>query len=287
MPTGRARAAVALLGVLLVLLAGCSGSEVGSPAPGEASPQAGPDREALARFAETCDQKVDTFRPAQVDYPATLPARLDQPTTYVAGLDIRDRPAPPTEYLPGESRTARPIAVQCVVAAQLSAVTSGIEVEAVPSGWRFAEFNETGLISFSWSVTPRSTARQELRLELKPAVQSVLSQEFGSADSMTFPTAVDVSASAPQRMSEWVETNFGAMIALLGAVGALGTIGAVAAFVARSVRRRLPRPSANAVVGPDADPPPTAAPSTGEGPTTTENRPGPPAPDQGRTDRSP
>lgn len=254
--TVRATIGVFIGGVLLLLITGCASGSGGdaAPAPGSGSSAERPDQEALARFAEGCDRQLGTFRPAQVDFPLRLPARLDQPTTYVAGLDIRDRPVPPTEYVPGEDRTTRPIAVQCVVAAQLTAVTSGIEVENPADSWRFAEFNEAGVISFSWTVTPRSTAPQELRLELKPAVQSVRIHEFGSAESVKYLTTVDVSASWPKRLGEWVETNFGAIIAVIGAIG---TVAAGAAAVFRWSRRGISgvRSHTLARSGPDPRPP--------------------------------
>ena len=57
---------------------------------------------------------------------------------------------------------------------RLVSVGGGIDIDPSTDsdgGWRYPEFTQSGILEWSWSVTPRTPVPQELRLELKPAAK--------------------------------------------------------------------------------------------------------------------
>ncbi len=170
------------------------------------------DRARLQQFTERCPNP-NTYSTGQVVYPASLTARVDQTITYGAAVDIRANPAPPSVVIPGPDPTSEPVEVQCMVAARLVALGSGIVVEDIDAtedgGWRRQQFTPNGVLEWSWSVTPREPRPQQVRLELRPAIQVGKSTEsvLGRTQA-SYVTKVEVETTWIERLSEWFETQW-------------------------------------------------------------------------------
>ena len=181
---------------------------------------ADPDQE-LDAFISSCAQ--GRFRKAQVDYPRTLPARLGRATTYGAAVDIRDTPAPPDKVIDAADPTsADDVKVECAVAAKLVSVGGGISVDAADTpddGWIYLVFPPSGVLEWSWSVTPREPVSQQLRLELKPTAKIDDRYDRNKRGTAVYVTTVNVTATPIDRLAYWFQTQWGPLTAIAGSIG--------------------------------------------------------------------
>ncbi|MEV4051174.1 hypothetical protein AB0J55_08280 [Amycolatopsis sp. NPDC049688] len=194
-----------------------------SPDPGvpQSPPPADP---ALATFVKECIHKpggapgdASAWRTGQVDYPKTLELKVGTSGVYVAAVDVRDQPAPPTEVIPAPSAVGTRIAVRCVLNARLSG-DGTLTVD--PDDWTARQFNPVGVLNWSWRVTADETGDHDLVLALQPAVIAEDSGEViaigdKSRETSTFITKVSVSGSVPQQLGTWWKQNWPA-ISLVG-----------------------------------------------------------------------
>jgi len=189
------------------------------------SPSAPPARNAeLEAFTRACERHADRWVRGQVDYPRTLSARMGQATTYSTAVDIRDAPAPPGKEIDSPDPATGSVHVQCVVGARLVPVSSGIDVEipadARADGWRYLEFTPSGVLEWSWSVTPSTPASQELLLQLKPAAKSAELIPGGSTTTTAdYKTPVNVTATRIDRLAYWFQTQWVLLSKVAGTVG--------------------------------------------------------------------
>jgi RimJ/RimL family protein N-acetyltransferase len=191
-------------------------SATGSPFLPIPSPSQTPRRlTEVEKFVRDCEKSGD-FIQGQVDYPVTLSAKIDQAITYSAAVDIRSNPLPPGRVIEGRNPGADRIVVQCVVGARLLSVGGGIDVDPSTElgGWRYLKFTPSGILEWSWSVTPRTPVSQELRLELKPAAEvNGFPTALSTAD---YVTHVEVEADFVSKLSFWFQTRW----KLIGVVAA-------------------------------------------------------------------
>jgi len=92
----------------------------------------------------------------------------------------------------------------------------GIDVDPSTElgGWRYLKFTPSGILEWSWSVTPRTPVSQELRLELKPAAElNGFPTALSTAD---YVTHVEVEADFVSKLSFWFQTRW----KLIGVVAA-------------------------------------------------------------------
>jgi hypothetical protein len=182
-----------------------------SPTPTEGSNPGEGDKDQqakLSRFRESC-RKEAQFYEGQVDYPLTLRMRMGVATTYAAVVDIRENPLPPGEVIDTDNPGSDPIYVQCVVGARLVPVGDDIDVEVVDAsdgGWKYQEFTPKGELKWSWSVTARTPAARELRLELRPAARESSAIRNGDTTA-SYVTKVTVDASTIGRFWYWLQTE--------------------------------------------------------------------------------
>jgi len=151
-------------------------------------------------------------------------ARMGQATTYSTAVDIRDAPAPPGKEIDSPDPATGSVHVQCVVGARLVPVSSGIDVEipadARADGWRYLEFTPSGVLEWSWSVTPSTPASQELLLQLKPAAKSAELIPGGSTTTTAdYKTPVNVTATRIDRLAYWFQTQWVLLSKVAGTVG--------------------------------------------------------------------
>ena len=171
-----------------------------------------------------------------MEYPRTLSVQMAQATTYGATVDIRDADIPPGKEIHLDS-AREPIYVQCVVGARLISVGGGLDVEtaadATEGGWRYREFTPSGVVEWSWSVTPRTPVSQQLRLELEPAAK-VLERVPGGNQTSTadYVTTVNVTATHIDRLAYWFQTQWVLLSRIAGTVGV--AILAVLAFSSKA-----------------------------------------------------
>jgi hypothetical protein len=175
----------------------------------------------LDAFISSCE--LGRFRKAQVDYPRTLTVRLGGATTYGAAVDIRDTPAPPDKVIDAADPTsADDVKVECAVAAKLVSVGGGISVDAADTpddGWRYLVFPPSGVLEWSWSVTPREPVSQQLRLELKPTAKIDDRYDRNQRGTAVYVTTVNVTATRIDRLAYWFETQWRPLTAVAGSIG--------------------------------------------------------------------
>jgi hypothetical protein len=209
-------------------------------APAPSPSPTNPDQE-LDAFISSCE--LGRFRKAQVDYPRTLTVRLGGATTYGAAVDIRDTPAPPDKVIDAADPTsADDVKVECAVAAKLVSVGGGISVDAADTpddGWRYLVFPPSGVLEWSWSVTPREPVSQQLRLELKPTAKIDDRYDRNKRGTAVYVTTVNVTATPIDRLAYWFQTQWGPLTAVAGSIGV--AILAILAFSnkARDAAKRL------------------------------------------------
>lgn len=247
--------------------AGPTGSWPGSAAPtsSAATPTTAPTsvEDALAEQLARCETNLRTELSGQVVYPRSLEATKGVGISYQAAIDISGQPAPPDVQVDAPSATTAPITVECVVGARLTAV-GDLEV-STPDGdtegaWSYQGFPASGVIEWSWTVTPRTTGHYSLRLELRPAA-AAMSGEFrslGSNARIAFTTEVNAVGDSIDKPIEWWARYWPAVSGILVAVGGLlgvfflWAIGHVPGFKERV--DSIVRPSARSQDAPAADP---------------------------------
>ena len=209
-----------------------------APSRGSEPPRQPGDDE-LSDFVRSC-QEESRFRRGQVDYPRTLRMRMGEAVTYAAAVDVRDDPLPSGKVIDADDPGSDPIYVQCVVGARLVSVGGGIDVDVADSsdgGWKYQEFTPKGELKWAWTVTARSPADQELRIELRPAARE--SQVIRNANtSASYVTRVTVDASLIGRSWYWLQTEGNLLKAIFISLGA--AVLAILAFSAK-VREGLPK----------------------------------------------
>ena len=207
---------------------------------GTGQPTPGIDPEpSLEGFVEACGAKV--ARRGQIAYPGTLEVRLNDSTTYGAAVDERDNPPSPGVEIPGDDPRSEPIKVECVIGARLVPVTGGIKVDEsdadTDGGWWYQQFPPSGVVEWSWSVTPTESRRQELRLDLRPAAREIGTSNRLPADSRaSFSTTVKVKSSWIERLGGWFQTQWPQLATVAGILG--GAFLAILAF-SKEVRQRI------------------------------------------------
>jgi hypothetical protein len=238
-------------GTGLVPTSGPSGSGSPMDPPTESSPSVEPSRD-LDAFVRRCAESSE-FRTGRLSYPRFLEARVGDPVTYGAAIDVRDDPVPASSLIPGPSPDSQHVAVQCVVGARLVAVGSGVTVDAgdavADGGWRYQQFTPAGVLEWSWNVTPSLPRTQIVRLEVRPAAQVVNGSVVLSTTSAQYETTITVAASWIDRLSYWFETQWPKLVGV--AVLVAGAVTAVLVFskdtrdrlvALRGRRRRMSKP---------------------------------------------
>ncbi|WIX86198.1 hypothetical protein [Amycolatopsis sp. DG1A-15b] len=179
---------------------------------------------ALSDFAAACEEGVNNWKAAQVDYPGTLDLVKDVPGVYVAAVDVNDVPLPPDKVISGTEPRTAPIGVQCVISARIVGDES---MTVNPPEWAPRAFNPAGVLNWSWQVTARAAGSRGLQLQLQPAVATGGANPtviLGGAQlqTLTYVTRVVVSE-PPQPERGFLETFsdhwavFSAAIAAIGA----------------------------------------------------------------------
>ncbi|MFB9297653.1 hypothetical protein [Kibdelosporangium philippinense] len=167
-----------------------------------------------------CERGVEKWKLGQVVYPKTFAMELGVSAVYVAAVDIRDIPAPPSQLVSAPEVRSEAIAVKCVLSARI-VVDPSMQVDN--PNWVSRQFNPVGSLNWSWHVSATQPGSRELRLELQPAVvdRSGLQLATGSAwETSTFVTKVEVNASAPQRFGQWWSDNWPVLLLVAGGIGA-------------------------------------------------------------------
>lgn len=164
-----------------------------------------------AKFVENCAKGVSEWRAGQVDYPRRLTLNQGESASYVAAVDIRNRPLPPVQVIPGEGPHSEPVAVQCALGARLVPVGGSLEVE--DTYWVVREFTPTGVVNWSWSVKALAPEAHDLRLELQPTLIEVhgrfaLPTDESLTQVSSFVTGVQVNTSLTQRFDQWWRDNW-------------------------------------------------------------------------------
>lgn len=225
--TKRHRTAAVLAAVGILTLTGCGGdldSDGEGPIP-VSSPPATPGGSAVQRFLEQCERGVAQWSDqGQVDFPEVLRLELNRAGRYAAAVDVRDRPAPAGELVPGGKSDE--IRVKCIVGARLVSLDEDIVRITVPDtagdgGWVYREFTPTGLLQWSWSVTATRPHDSEVTLELRPSIRRDGDGTIvANAEETTQQrTRVEVSAGMLQRTGSWVDENQGYVALLAVALG--------------------------------------------------------------------
>jgi hypothetical protein len=182
----------------------------------------------LQAYAADCERTVGKFKSGQVDYPRRLSLAVSQSITYVAAVDIRTAPAPPSQVIGHDSATDEAVTVRCVVGTRLTPVGGGIDVatsDATDDGWRYQEFTPSGLLKFAWTITGRAPFDQQVRLEVRPAVKGQDVGTVGASDTVPFVTDVHVSADWVQKLSYWFQTEWPLIVGIATPIGvALGAL---------------------------------------------------------------
>lgn len=178
----------------------------------------------LRAFVEACDAGVEDWRSGQFDHPGEMTLEVNQTSTYVAAVDIRETPQPAELVLPGVGAQGEPVAVQCVLSARLLPVGDGLEVQ--DRSWIMRQFTPTGVLNWSWSVKALRPGVSELRLELQPALSArdpgtrALMQPEHPSRVTAFVTRVHVNANALQRSGQWWKDNWPVLLMIATGLGA-------------------------------------------------------------------
>jgi hypothetical protein len=178
----------------------------------------------VANFVSQCEKSLSAgWRRGQVDYPKQLTVTAAQSTTYLAAVDIRANPLPPSQVLPGPILNSAPVQVKCVLSARLVPPPDK-SLDVANKDWLTREFTPTGVATWNWSVTGLTSGPHPLTLELQPAVAvdagQLLQPNDNSPYLSSYLTTVQVNASLLKRVSEWWNSNWPAALGVLTALGA-------------------------------------------------------------------
>jgi hypothetical protein len=201
---------------------------VGQPPPPAQPPAAEPPPPAqpppaAAEFAERCNRNINSWQRGRTFFPQALTVKLEESRTYAAGIDIsgsndlRDRL--PNDIIYGEA----PVEVRCGLGARLKSTSPMVQVDE--TDWVMLEFDETGQLQWTWTITGKKPGDGDLNLELRPAV-AVIDGGYvvpaGDTDSPTtvFHTKLEVTATWTQHLYLWWDANWGKLSGIVIAIGA-------------------------------------------------------------------
>ncbi|WP_456788838.1 hypothetical protein [Cellulomonas sp. P5_C5] len=187
-------------------------------------------------FLTDCEQGAENWREGQLDFPAVLVVDLGEEETYVAVLDLTDEPAPPTDVVPGPSPTSASIQARCVIAARLTPLGDGLEVDE--GEWRTRQFTPVGSVRWAWSVEATDPGDGDVRLELRPAVEAGGDVTVGDDDTkvLEYVTTIQVRTPLVRQAGDWWNESWGTISAI--AIALAGAYTAVRSWLRRNVVRR-------------------------------------------------
>jgi hypothetical protein len=168
--------------------------------------------------------------------------------------------------------------VRCGVGARLTPVGKGVTVDNTEIIDQ--DFDERGVLEWSWELTPETPEDAQVRLELRPAVATtdgrfIVPASDSDAPSARFTTDIAVDAEFVDAADYWMDENWGKVTTVVTLVAA-----AVAASLAwiRHQRKLLREENAGVAVpargpaGPAS--PPASEGSPGASSSTRKKRPG-------------
>jgi hypothetical protein len=178
----------------------------------------------VSGFVSQCEKSLSAgWRRGQVDYPRQLTVASGEAATYLAAVDIRANPLPPSQVLPGPMLNSAPVQVKCVLSARLVPPPDK-SLDVAGKDWATREFTPTGVATWNWPVTGVTSGAHPLTLELQPAVAvdagQLLQPNDNSPYLSSYVTTVQVNASGLKRLSEWWNSNWPAALGVLTALGA-------------------------------------------------------------------
>ncbi|WP_133247558.1 hypothetical protein [Arthrobacter sp. H-02-3] len=225
-----------LSGLFIAVMAGVPGSEarlIGPPGTGREffwrdSNQGDiplSQRGTVEAFQRDCENGVQKWRTAQVDYPKELSIAVNDSVTYNAAVDIRDAPLPADDVIVASGSTGfERIDVKCRLAARLTAVGAGIKIDG-DSVMVNQEFTPLGVVEWSWSVTAIQPVDQELRLEVRPAI--LVTREdpdpnperlYATDTEASFVTPVKVRATEIDHLKYWFDNQWPLLLGIASAL---------------------------------------------------------------------
>lgn len=215
-PSHPRRARTLLVAGAITVLAACGA------APRESG--IGDDANDTAEFQAACRSAVESARAeAHVDFPRTLSADVDVPTTYELVVDTNEHPLPPDQYVTSDDPTSTgPVWVECRLAARLTADDAARVDIAAPSSegdgsWIERSVNGAGLFQWRWSVTAHRPDLVRLSADIRPV-------SLGAAQPIdevyTVTASMTVGGTFVQKAAWWVETNKVAAGSMVAAVAA-------------------------------------------------------------------
>jgi hypothetical protein len=192
----------------------------------------------VTSFVAQCEKSLATggWRQGQVDYPRELSVDIHKSAIYLAAVDIRTKPLPPDQLIPGPVPNGETVQVKCVLSARLvppADQSIGIDQK----DWVTREFTPTGIVNWSWTVNGLISGEHPLNLELQPAVATGASMLLQPSDNSPYTTSyvtqLHVRASAITHAGEWWNDNWPTTQKILTALGV-----AVLAFLAWILKLR-------------------------------------------------
>ncbi|WP_235781557.1 hypothetical protein [Sinomonas notoginsengisoli] len=150
---------------------------------------------------------------------------VGQSMSYNFAVDVNDAPHPPDQVIQmdGPARAAK-VFVKCELRAKLVPVGDGIAVTPDPTaddrGWVYRDFSPDGIAPWSWTVTAKDPAPQQLRVELTPAVSSAALRYGTPTNIEPYTTTVNVTGTWLDHTKYWFEVQFPAAKYIASAIGA-------------------------------------------------------------------
>src|SRR5690348_14242053 len=129
-----------------------------NPLPGSVTPE----------FINACKKSVDAWQRGVTTYPRTLSISYEDKTTYDAGIDLTGMGGLSDQFNPAGTYTNVPTDVRCGLGARLVSLSDGLDI--TPTNWILHQFDDPGVVRWSWTVAARKAKDGEVRLELRPAV---------------------------------------------------------------------------------------------------------------------
>lgn len=175
----------------------------------------------LLRFLEECAAGVRDWRSGQVSYPPSLTLHSAETVTYVAAVDVRAAPVPPSALVPGPSPTGEPVFVRCDIEARLVPLGSALVVDE--EGWLSRRFTPTGVIRWSWAVTAVGFEPEDLRLDLRPvarAGEGSVALASGPAEVSSFFTTAVIEEALLEKARRWWDAHWTTLAVIAGGLGA-------------------------------------------------------------------
>jgi hypothetical protein len=173
----------------------------------------------LQRYVTDCARQIDSWRPGQVRFAATLTIPLNQSAEYQATVDIRsgaqEQPAPSPGTL------AENVVVRCGLGARLVPVGSGVSI-GNQDEWILRDFDTPGVVEWDWTIRATDADDTQVRLEIRPAVAVVYggyvvpANEDSHAPTVSYLTDIHVGAPLVDSAESWF-TRTGARFSLSAA----------------------------------------------------------------------